>query len=76
MSRVQAASTQAVQTEVCMQTLGVLDLASKWVPTLPIRLPLGTGEVCPMAAAAPLPTAVGSLSGVPVSSQPLLSQPQ
>ena len=40
MSRVQAASTQAVQTEVCMQTLGVLDLASKWVPTLPICLPL------------------------------------
>ena len=40
MSRVQAAPTQAVQTEVCMQTLGVSDLASKWVPTLPIRLPL------------------------------------
>uniref|UniRef100_A0A2K6TY46 C2H2-type domain-containing protein n=1 Tax=Saimiri boliviensis boliviensis TaxID=39432 RepID=A0A2K6TY46_SAIBB len=43
----------------------------------------GTGEVCPMAAAATAavaapPTAVGSLSGadgVPVSSQPLPSQP-
>lgn len=38
-TRVQAAPTQAVQTEVCMQTLGIWDLASKWVPTLLICLP-------------------------------------
>lgn len=39
MTRLQAAPTQAVQTECVCKRWGIWGLASKWPPTLPICLP-------------------------------------